>query len=1027
MLVLLAVLALAAALLRRWARWQGTARTLEALVIVGAGLLALVGLLATGLAVLGWFSAPALVFVLTAVAVLAWPWGQVPSGEPERLPPPDGARVWLIAGGLTLATLALRVPAIPAELGGRDQGSYILRARHTLRTGAIDLVDPVLAAAGRELGDRPGPGDILGLYPPASDPGRAGRYEGAYRPGFYLADREQGHVVPQFLHLHPSLLATCGLVFGPEHMPLLLHLEALLSVLALWALARRLLPAGPWPLLAALLYTASPLAVWVHRTPLTEPLTGMLLLAAALALARGLRGDLRGDLSPGGDMTVLAALLLGATAWVRGNAWLSAPLLLALLWLLPASPRRLLAPTCLFGLLVASLAVHVATCFPYLHDELRRQLGGLAPLTLPAVALAAALGAALWLLGDRLLARHRGRIARLPAVLVVAALLALTLHAILALRGDGHSRLDPALPLLGVGLLLAAGLGALRFATARPAADPHAVWLLALASVPVFTLFLYAQRNLPHATLYYYGRYLVPELLPLACLLAALAVATVHKYMSTRTAPWIAASVTAVPALALLAAQLAPYLTHPITRLQEFAGAEHAIDALAAEIPADAIVIAGGEGWHSAHTFNQIGGALAIGRGRTVLPYRSQEAAYAALHELLVASPLAHDRPAPQVFLLLNEASHNMRPRDPQGRLLAPVAAIDDRLPAPFVARPVALVELLVDRLTPVEGVLPTRVTRADLRMALFEVQIDPVLQAQLHTWRFIDDAVSGPPGLRVGASTWNLGQLCLDPERPLVLNPPRGLQGPVSLVMVAGTGGPSGERWQIAVDGQPLDLRPAPGAVARDTLGPFPMARVPRRIAVRGATKPQTDRPCPHGSLAELRLLPPDRAGFAQNASPWARSFTPPIDLGHPTTPIAWVAGRSLSRARPGTTPAPVGGGLTLALHGGQRLDFAATSVPGDSRDPHDLVVNLRDLELAADARILLWDGDQQLAEIDPPDRHPGPWQSPPIAWRPRAPLARLGLTLVSADERAQVHLRDLAIFDRRVVATSELTPADR
>jgi hypothetical protein len=34
--------------------------------------------------------------------------------------------------------------------------------------------------------------------------------------------------------------------------------------------------------------------VWVHRTPLTEPLTGMLLLAAALALARGLRGDLRG-------------------------------------------------------------------------------------------------------------------------------------------------------------------------------------------------------------------------------------------------------------------------------------------------------------------------------------------------------------------------------------------------------------------------------------------------------------------------------------------------------------------------------------------------------------------------------------------------------------------------------------------------------------------------------------------------------------------------------------------------------------
>lgn len=1019
MLVLLAVLALAAALLRRWARWQGTARTLEALVIVGASALALVGLLATGLAALGWFSAPALVFVLSAAAVLTWPWGQVASGEPERLPPPDGARVWLIAAALALATLALRLPAIPAELGGRDQGSYILRARHTLRSGAIDLVDPVLATAGRELGERPGPGDIFGLYPTVGDRERAGRYEGAYRPGFYLADRARGLVVPQFLHLHPTLLATCGLIFGPEHMPLLLHLEAVLSVLALWALGRRLLPPGPWALLAASLYAAAPLAVWVHRTPLSESLTGLLLLAAALALARGLRA--------GGDFTVLAALLLGATGWVHGNAWLAAPLLLAILWLLPNHPRRLLAPAGLFGLLVASLAVHVATSFPYLYDELHRQLGALAPLSLPAVAGFALLGAAAWLLGDRLLARHRGRVARLPAALVLAALLALTAYTLLALRGGGHSRLDPAGPLLGLGLLLAAAAGALRFAALRPAADPHAVWLLALASAPVFSLALYAQRNLPQATLYYYGRYLVPELLPAACLLAGLALAAVHSAMSARTGPRLARATTTGLALALLAAQLVPYLLHPITRLQEFAGAEHAVDALAAEIPADAIVIAGGEGWHSAHTFNQIGGALAIGRGRTVLPYRSQEAAYATLHELLLAGPAARDRPAPRVFLLLNEASHSYRPRDEQGRPLAPVAAIDDRLPAPFVARPVALVELLVDRLTPVEGELPTRVTRADLRMALFEVLVDPALHAQLHTWRLVDGGPRGPVGLRLAGDVWNAGQLCLDPERPLVLTPPRGLQGPVSLVMVAGTGGPTGERWQVAVDGKPLDLRPAAGAVARDTLGPFLLARVPRRISVRGSARAVPESPCPHGSLAELRLLPPDSAGFARESSAWARSFTPPHDLGHPVTPITWVAGRSLSRARPGTHPAPVGGGLTVPLLAGQRLDFAATSVPGDSQAPHDLVVNLRDLELGPDTRLQIFDGDQAIAELALPQRHPGAWQSPPVAWRPRGPLARLGLTLVSADADAQVRLRDLALFDRRVIATSELTTAAR
>ena len=67
--VLLAALALGTALLRRWARRHGTAWTVEALVIVGAALLAAIGLLATLMAVLGWFSSQAIVLVLAAAAV----------------------------------------------------------------------------------------------------------------------------------------------------------------------------------------------------------------------------------------------------------------------------------------------------------------------------------------------------------------------------------------------------------------------------------------------------------------------------------------------------------------------------------------------------------------------------------------------------------------------------------------------------------------------------------------------------------------------------------------------------------------------------------------------------------------------------------------------------------------------------------------------------------------------------------------------------------------------------------------------
>src|SRR5690606_10988839 len=165
---------------------------------------------------------------------------------------------------------------------------------------------------------------------------------------------------------------------------------------------------------------------------------------------------------------------------------------------------------------------------------------------------------------------------------------------------------------------------------------------------------LYAQRNLPQAGLYYYGRYLVPELLPALCLLAALALSHAHSYMSRR--PRLsrhARKVSLILGLGLLADQAAPYVRAPATRLQEFAGAHRLTDDLAAEIPEGDVVLAGGEGWHHLHVFSQVGGALAFGNGRTVLPYRGREAAYGALHELLIDRPAATGEPAPPVFLLL--------------------------------------------------------------------------------------------------------------------------------------------------------------------------------------------------------------------------------------------------------------------------------------------------------------------------------------------------------------------------------------
>ena len=63
------------------------------------------------------------------------------------------------------------------------------------------------------------------------------------------------------------------------------------------------------------------------------------------------------------------------------------------------------------------------------------------------------------------------------------------------------------------------------------------------------------------------------------------------------------------------------------------------------------------------------------------------------LFELLVARPEATGEPAPPVLLLLNEATkdHTRDPDDPAARVR--VAALDELLPPPFVARRIDLVE----------------------------------------------------------------------------------------------------------------------------------------------------------------------------------------------------------------------------------------------------------------------------------------------------------------------------------------------
>jgi hypothetical protein len=965
--------------------------SLEAIVLGSTFALVLVGLAGTLLATFGIFDVVTVAIACASMAAMLWPWGRPRPPVRVHAVARRLAIPLALAGGATL----LRWPPMDYALAGRDQGTYLLRAEQLVRTGRFDDVDRVLARASEDAASRSGPADLLGLVARRDEPAHQDLYEGPYRPGWYLADRERGRIVPQFMHVHPVLLATAMLAVGRPGAIALPVAISVLGVLAVFAVARRLWRGGgPWPAIAAGLFAVSPIAVWVGRTSLSEVPAMLVGWAAVLAMLRAPQARARSD------ALELAAFFLGAAAWIRGNAWLAAPVVLAALWLVPSDvPRRWRAPLVYLALLVGAVLVHATTVFPYLHDELVRQLDLGRTVTPTALAGAAVVGALAWLVLDRVRAPSVGDRVRalVPALLGGAVLLAIASYVRDAAQGGPpFSRLDPALPLVGAPLLVAAAVGsalALSRAPTRSAAD---TWLLAAAATVPVTLSLYAQRNLPQAGLYYYGRYLVPELLPVACLTATLAIARLDRWVRARSGRRAVAFAVTATAVVALAWPVRAFLVQPTTRLREFDGADRAIQWLAARIPTDAIVIAGGEGWHHGHTFNQVGGALAMGRGRTVLPYRTREAAYATLYELAIARPRAHGEPPPALFLLVNEATDALAVDASEAAAQrGVVAAFDDLLPPPFRARRVDLLELLVHRLTPTTDAIPARVTRDVLRMALVEIEVDAPAAASIEHRAF--------------------EPVCLHPDRDTdIALAPGPLRGAISLAIVAAPGTAShNDAWTVRIDGDQRGTRVAGTAPRwRDTLGPFVLDERPRSIAVRGAAHAVAGAACPHGGVQELRLAPIDRPALAQAEVIDAITFAPPQELGHPVRPLRWVAGRGLSRYRAGIEPRPQIRAVSMVLDAARPLAFAPEPLPAG--DELDLVVTLTGATVSPEARLVVDADGIEIAEIDPPDAREGSWQSAAIRWRPTRALAAFTLRLRGAGPGESVLVRDIGLFSR-------------
>jgi hypothetical protein len=322
----------------------------------------------------------------------------------RRLVLPALRVTWFTRLALVLCVGALALFVHPAEFvfGGADAGVYVSLGALWAKSGSFQYEEPGLAQV---------PVDAWSSLFRQSLPGRPHDY---FRlPGFYMHSVDPGVVIPQFFPLHPVWFALVHGILGLEASLFTTPLWAVMGLLAVVLLTRRLLgtPAG---VLAGVFLLLTPLQIYFARYPTAEALTQFLLWGGLFALAMFAKEGRR-------FWGIVSGVALGQVFLVRIDML---PLLIVpgtwlLMSLIRGSWRRDRWFLVAFGaLLLQSVYQSLVLSWPYTWDiyhhlgnyawRLLRQGGWLIPVSL-------GLGAAIYVLLARrgaLLTAHTASLAK---------------------------------------------------------------------------------------------------------------------------------------------------------------------------------------------------------------------------------------------------------------------------------------------------------------------------------------------------------------------------------------------------------------------------------------------------------------------------------------------------------------------------------------------------------------------------------------------------------------------------------------
>ena len=457
-----------------------------------------------------------------------------------RLKPPE----WIVVA-LVIGAFALRWNTATYVYGGQDPGVYTNIASTFADRGSWVLRDPLL----EELKERQ---DLRDYYVANSmrkiSKNARGSWQGNMLPGVYLTDLDKNEWVSQFYHVNTVWLAIGQWVLGIEWKGLTLSLLSSLTIIAAYLITARVTASPSAGIAAAFLLSTSAAHSYIATFPVSEAVAGFFFLSALAMLTAGFQLT---------SILPFAALFL-----TRITGFATAPLvLLSLAWMVLKRRDTRAAWTGLGIVAAYSISVWWGLTFsaPYAKDIYRGKLGISRSLLEHAPETFVLIGA-VWLLGClvalrfhhlwrplcRIILRYRTGIALGAIALVLIALgfrsylLAFTdeyvRHRWFGIRWNMAGRGIESLTFLSIYSLslMISPLGLLAFIIGLGQIGRRAVRNAAFAPLAICALGFFAALTIKQLTtpyLYYFGRYLVSELLPLAIICGAICIHSLTRYL----------------------------------------------------------------------------------------------------------------------------------------------------------------------------------------------------------------------------------------------------------------------------------------------------------------------------------------------------------------------------------------------------------------------------------------------------------------------------------------------------------------